>query len=231
MQDGQQAFTPKPYIRLFEAAVGRLRDLRRDAEHVQEAAAGQVAAARKEHIRNLEHIKSDYDVSQARLWQAINRQNLFTTFDELESTCKSASRTVIQAGKRLADVDVRRQKALETKFLFQCYLDFCNGSNERLEELRLRETEASLKRCATTTRNLVGMAKLASSTRSERARAAIEKYSEFLEQYLLDQFEVQYRKPNLNKMAVTISRFSGWRLIVPCSCFRASCTSLMEPAV
>ncbi|KAF2831166.1 exocyst complex component Sec10 [Ophiobolus disseminans] len=209
----QQTFDPKPLIRTFEHALTRLNNLSEDLEERENELSGAVRRAEAQHNQNVESLGR-------RLEQAIDR------FQRLDSTLNgnddggpdSGGNIAMRIGERLEELDRQRKRALDAKFLIECWQEVSErGELNILEDHR---RSGDIVRCAEIARQLLristrldpeggqqtngdtrnGVKKRQTQAPRHNTKEIIEKFLENLEQDLLSKFDECYRRPNYTGM-------------------------------
>ena len=133
----------------------------------------------------------------------------------------------VQIGEKLEELDRKRRKAQDANFLIQCWMEVTEtGQLTSLEEIQRQGGAENKVRCAVITRQLMRIsqrldpaswgqttngvrgngttngaaAAAAAANRRHNTREALEKFSELLEQDLLQQFNNSYRRQNFDDM-------------------------------
>ncbi|KAL6711910.1 Exocyst complex component 5 [Coniothyrium glycines] len=220
---GQQTFDPKPLIRTFEHALTRLNNLSEDLEEKENELSGAVRRAELQHNQNVESLGR-------RLEQAIDR------FQKLDSSLNgggdggpdSGGNVAMRIGERLEELDRQRKRALDAKFLIECWQEVSErGELNILEDHR---RSGDIVRCAEIARQLLrisarlapeagqrvnGDAQNGTKRRPDqqpkhKSREVIEKFLENLEQDLLMRFDECYRRPNYPGMRECATALRGF---------------------
>ena len=210
------AFDPKPLIRNFEHALNRMGDLSGDLEVRESELSGAVRRAEAQHTATVQNLGK-------KLEQTLD------TFDRLNSSLNddghdTGGSNVVKIGERLEELDKQRQRALDAKFLIQCWLEVSErGELYLLEDIRRQGGGDGKVRCARIARQLSkisqrldpeswshvnGNSKLTNGIngdydqkrRHHNTRELIEKFSETLEKDLLKSFDDFYRRQNFEGM-------------------------------
>ncbi|KAF1912552.1 exocyst complex component Sec10-like protein [Ampelomyces quisqualis] len=219
-----QTFDPKPLIRTFEHALTRLNYLSEDLEEKENELAGAVRRAESQHNQNVESLGR-------RLEQAIDR------FQRLDSSLNgnddggpdSGGNVAMRIGERLEELDRQRKRALDAKFLIECWQEVSErGELNILEDHR---RSGDIVRCAEIARQLLristrldpeggqpvngdarnGLKKRPAPGPKHNTTEIIEKFLENLEQDLLSRFDECYRRPHYGGMrdcAIALRGFS-----------------------
>ena len=214
------AFDPKPLIRSFEHALNRMGDLSEDLESKENELSGAVRRAEAQHNVNVQTLSR-------KLEQTVNSFNLLDASlngDQYDN----GGNEVVKIGERLEDLDRQRQRALDTRFLIQCWMEVSErGELLLLEDIRRQGSGEGKVRCARIARQLMkisqrlepenwshtnGIVKQVNGVngthgkdnglkkRRHNTRELIEKFSETLEKDLLKSFDDFYRRENFEGM-------------------------------
>ncbi|KAF1840551.1 exocyst complex component Sec10 [Cucurbitaria berberidis CBS 394.84] len=210
---GQQTFDPKPLIRTFEHALTRLNNLSEDLEEKENELSGAVRRAEAQHNQNVESLGR-------RLEQAIDRfQKLDSSLNGNDDGGPDAGGNIaMRIGERLEELDRQRKRALDAKFLIECWQEVSErGELNILEDQR---RSGDIVRCAEFARQLLrisirldpeinpringegqnGAKRRLAQQSKHNTKEVIEKFLERLEQDLLSKFDECYRRPNYNGM-------------------------------
>lgn len=106
----------------------------------------------------------------------------------------------VRIGGELEQLDKQRQRAADAMFLITCYSEFCQGNASRLEALRQTGKIEDRIRCAVVARQLEMIARRTEG--SNPSKGLIEKFSETLENDLLEQFNSAYKAQQWESMKV-----------------------------
>lgn len=181
------AFDPKPYIRSFEAALDRLKELDQDLSERESDLKEGVRRAELEHTRTIERLGSKFNQT-------------LQEFQRLDASISDGGGMAVRIGGELEQLDKQRQRAADAMFLIRCYSEFCRGDASRLEALRKTGRIEDNIRCAVVARQLTMIARRMDG--NTQSRGLIEKFSETLEKDLLRQFDKAYRKQQWESMKV-----------------------------
>ncbi|CBX95583.1 similar to exocyst complex component sec10 [Plenodomus lingam JN3] len=210
---GQVTFDPKPLIRTFEHALTRLTYLSEDLEEKENELSGAVRRAETQHNQNVESLGR-------RLEQSMDRfQKLDSSLNGNDDGGSDAGGNVaMRIGERLEELDRQRKKALDAKFLIECWQEVSErGELNILEDHR---RSGDIVRCAEIARQLLristrlnpdsnhrvngeaqnGVKKTPMQVSKYNTNEVIEKFLENLEKDLLVKFDECYRRPNYNGM-------------------------------
>ena len=214
------AFDPKPLIRSFEHALNRMSDLSGDLELRENELSGAVRRAEAQHTANVQNLGRKLEQTV----DSFNRLDASLNGDDYDS----GGNAVVKIGERLEELDRQRQRALDVKFLIQCWMEVRErGELYLLEDIRRQGSGEGKVRCARIARQLSkisqrldpenwgyanGNGKLANGVngthgpdfdrnrRHHNTRELIEKFSETLEKDLLKSFDDFYRRQNFEGM-------------------------------
>lgn len=214
------AFDPKPLIRNFEHALNRMSDLSGDLELRENELSAAVRRAEAQHTSNIQNLGRKLDQTV----DSFNRLDASLNGDEYDSRGNS----VVKIGERLEELDRQKQKALDAKFLIQCWLEVSErGELFLLEDIRRQGGGEGKVRCANIARQLSkisqrlepeswgranGVSKQTNGAngvydphndqgkRRRNTREIIEKFLETLEKDLLRSFDDFYRRENFQGM-------------------------------
>ena len=230
-----QAFDPRPLIRSFEHALNRISEISGDLESREAEVSTAVRRAEAQHNSNVQTLgrKLEQAVDSFR---KLDRQLNGDGYNE------SGANTAIKVGEKLEELDGQRLRAQDAKFLIQCWLEVSErGELFMLEDMRRQTSGAQKIRCAQIARQLLRISQrldpenqgIVSSRINglgingvngirmngdsparpkHNTREIIERFSEVLEQDLLDQFDEFYRRANFDGMrdcATVLQDFKG----------------------
>lgn len=232
----QNAFDPKPLIRSFEQALSRMSDLSADLEQRENDLSRAVRRAEAQHISNVQSLgrKLDQTIdSFHHLDRSLNSDNY-----------EGGGNVVVKIGERLEELDHQRTRAIDTKFLIQCWMEVSErGELFLLEDIRRQGGGDGKVRCANIARQLAkisqrldpdswghvnGKSTFSNANeangvlgddrkRRHNTREIIEKFSETLEKDLLKSFDEFYRRENFDGMrgcAKVLYDFNGGASVV-----------------
>ena len=214
------AFDPKPLIRSFEHALNRMSDLSGDLELRENELSAAVRRAEAQYTNNIQSLVGKLDQTV----DSFNRLDSSLNGSEYES----GSNHVVKIGERLEELDRHRQRALDAKFLVQCWIEASErGELYLLEDMRRTGKGEGKVRCAHIARQLIkisqrldteswshvnGNGKMINGVngayktdydrkrRHHNTRELIEKFLETLEKDLLRSFDEFYRRQNFDGM-------------------------------
>ncbi|KAA8894126.1 exocyst complex component Sec10-like protein [Sphaerosporella brunnea] len=202
---GNNAFDPKPYIRTFEAALDRLKELDETLSEKESELKEGVRRAEIEHTRTLDRLGEKFNSTLAE-------------FHRLDSSITDGGGVAVRIGGQLEQLDKQRQRAEDARFLIQCFTEFNRGETGRLERLRKTGRIEDSIRCAVVSRQLSLIVNRSEGNGStSKTKALIESFSESLEQDLLKQFDDAYRRFKIDSMkgcAKVLHDFNGGASVV-----------------
>ena len=226
----QQTFDPKPLIRTFEHALTRLNGLSEDLEEKENELSGAVRRAEAQHNQNVESLGR-------RLEQAIDRfQRLDSSLNGNDDrAADSGGNVAMRIGERLEELDRQRKRALDAKFLIECWQEVSERGELNILEDQRRSGE--IVRYAEIARQLLrisirldpeagpgvngegpnGIKKKQAQRPKFNTKEIIEKFLESLEQDLLSRFDECYRRPNYNGMrdcAIALKGFNDGASVI-----------------
>jgi len=207
----------------------RLNNLSEDLEEKENELSGAVRRAEAQHNANAESLGR-------RLEQAIDRfQKLDSTLNGNDDGGSDAGGNVaMRIGERLEELDRQRKRALDAKFLIECWQEVSErGELNILEDHR---RSGDIVRCAEIARQLLRISTRLDPDGGEQTngdkrngvkkqiqgskhntKEVIEKFLENLEQDLLSKFDECYRRPNYNGMrdcAVALRGFNDGSSVI-----------------
>ncbi|KAI9832302.1 MAG: Exocyst complex component 5 [Thelocarpon superellum] len=217
------AFDPKPFIRTFEHALARLATLSGDLSvHETELLTG-VRRVEVQHTQTLDSLTKKLDRSIDSFQSLDASLNDANGGSNGQADLETGGNAAVRIGERLEELDRQRRRALDAKFLIQCWMEVSErGELRSLEDVRRRDGGEGKVRCAVIARQLIRISQRldpASWSRSNgskkgssqpngvrgrgnviNTREIIEKFSETLEKDLLKQFDDFYRRQNFDGM-------------------------------
>jgi exocyst complex component 5 len=158
-------------------------------------------------------------------------ENAVESFHRLDASLNgggssdTGGNVAVRIGERLEELDRQRQRALDAKFLIQCWLEVSEKGNlSLLEDMRRLGGGDGKVRCAHIARQLLKISQRLNHDPSTQmngnratlgsnnsSREIIEKFLEGLEKDLLKQFDESYRRQNFDGMkecAIALRDFS-----------------------
>ena len=223
-QPANQAFDPKPLIRAFENAQGRLADLSGDLELRENELSAAVRRAEAQHSSNTESLGYKLNTT-------------IESFHKLDTSLKASpngekwgGNMAVETGRQLEELDRQRRRALDARFLIECWDEVSNkGDLSLLENLRrsgggegkvrsahiakqLRRISQRLDPQSWTQGKVNGATNGVNGASDRNTREIIEKFSETLEKDLLKSFDEFYRRANFEGMrdcATVLQEFNG----------------------
>lgn len=201
---------PKPYIRTFESTLRHLKNLSKEA-------ASRTARA--------ENDVDEFELSHSKSVLTLSSQveQIVSKFDHLDTEITSISDKIDPLNQSLKKITNSRDRSTETIFLIRAYHGFYTKEKyEPLEKLRTAKDTESKTECARTVNNLLTLAKKIESLtgtlpKVTKCVTTIEKYSEMMEQALIDRFELASEEADFEEMgciAKILFEFNGGSNVV-----------------
>ncbi|KAG0959409.1 hypothetical protein G6F31_011683 [Rhizopus arrhizus] len=190
------AFDPKPFIRTFEGVIEELHQLKIRLQEQCNELESSTRTAEKEYRQNVGDLHGAF-------------ADVYRSYDSLEGRIGEVGKTAIRIGEQLETIDKERSKASESRDIIEYFMEFQDGSSERLDSLVQGGEEGQLK-AAIVARRLNAVAKEVDN--DARARIAIEKFCESFEKEILEEFNKAYaeREPHhMAHCAKVLSEFNG----------------------
>ncbi|KAF9736377.1 hypothetical protein PMIN06_009276 [Paraphaeosphaeria minitans] len=229
----QTQFDPKPLIRAFEHALGRLNNLSEDLEERENELSGAVRRAEAQHNANAESLgrKLNQAVDRfARLDSSLNGSG----GDEGYGYGDTGGNVAVRIGEKLEELDRQLKRSNDAKFLILCWQEVSQrGSLETLEDVKRRN---DIVECARIARQLLKIssrldpdsnqgvngnalngAKRRPGPSKYPTKEIIEKFLENLEQDLLAKFDDCLRRANYEGMrecAITLKDFNDGSSVI-----------------
>jgi hypothetical protein len=236
-----QAFDPRPLIRTFEHALGKLKTLSEDLQERENELSGSVRRAEIQHNANIKSREKELDRAIASF------KKLERTLDGDDDGSGSAA---MRIGERLEELDRQRQKAQDAKFILHCWLEVSErGDLSSLDDVRKMGGGEGKVRCAHIARQLLKISQrldpsdesqgstrpslngnndtseeqdsIAAASRraknTNQPREIIEKFLEMLEKDLLKSFDEYYRRQNfagMREYAIALRDFNEGSSVV-----------------
>ncbi|KAI9783881.1 MAG: Exocyst complex component 5 [Peltula sp. TS41687] len=237
----QDAFDPKPFIRTFEHALGRLETLSGDLVTRETELLTAVRRAESQHSQTLESLGRKLDQSidsfqslDTSLGQTNGRAN------NGDARFDAGGNVAVRIGEKLEELDQQSRRAQDARFLIQCWTELSEtGELTALENIRRHGGGEGKVRCALLVRQLTrisqkldptswnqangnpttpnGMDGTNAQLRKHNTREMTEKFAETLEKDLLKQFDDFYRRQNFEGMrecANVLHDFNGGANVV-----------------
>lgn len=184
---------PKPYIRTFESTLRHLRQLADEAAKQKLRAEHEVDELELSHSKSVLRLSSQVDL-------------VVSKFDHLDGEITSISSKIDPLNQSLKKITNSRDRSTETIFLIRAYHGFYTKEKyEPLEKLRTAKGKEAKTKCAKTVSNLLTLAKkietlTGSLPKVVKSVTTIEKYSEMMEQALIDRFEMASEEADFEEM-------------------------------
>lgn len=201
---------PKPYIRTFESTLRHLKNLSKDAASMTARAENDVDEFELSHSKSVLTLSSTVE-------------QIVSKFDNLDTEITSISDKIDPLNQSLKKITNSRDRSTETIFLIRAYHGFYTKEKyEPLEKLRTAKNKESKTKCARTVNNLLTLAKKIETLtgtlpKVTKCVTTIEKYSEMMEQALIDRFEMASEEADFEEMstiAQILFEFNGGSNVV-----------------
>ncbi|KAH8878858.1 exocyst complex component Sec10 [Thozetella sp. PMI_491] len=243
----QPAFDPKPLIRTFENSLSQLGALSEELQQSESELNSQVRRAEIQHDQTLEVLGRKLDQSMAQfeaLDLTLNNPDSSngtgeTNGYERGNRGEGGGNIAVQIGEKLEELDRKRRKAQDANFLIQCWTEVSDtGQLSSLEDMKRQGGAENKVRCAVIARQLMRISQrldpsswgqtngfrgngitngVTGTSRKYNTREVLEKFSEVLEQDLLQQFNNSYRRQNFDDMmecAKVLHDFNGGSSVI-----------------
>lgn len=185
---------PKPYIRTFESTLRHLKNLSKEAATMKLRAENDVDEFELAHSKSVLKLSSKVELTVSK-------------FDHLDTEITSISNKIDPLNQALNKITNSRDRSTETIFLVRAYHGFYTKEKyEPLEKLRTSKDKESKTKCAKTVNNLLTLAKKIETLtgtlpKVTKCVTTIEKYSEMMEQALIDRFEMASEEADFEEMS------------------------------
>ncbi|KAL6869034.1 Exocyst complex component 5 [Amphichorda felina] len=214
----QGAFDPKPLIRTFENALSQLGQLSEELQEKETELLTQVRRAEIQHDQTLETLGNKLDQSMTSFEALdVSLHAGSTSANDSNSRSDGGGNVAVQIGEKLEELDRKRRRAQDAIFLIQCWNEVCEtGQLTSLHDIQRQGGSENKIRCAVIARQLMRISQrldpgswgqnngspngMNSAGKAHNTREALEKFSETLEQDLLQQFNNSYRRQNFDDM-------------------------------
>lgn len=141
----------KSFIRTFENVFDQLAELRIQVQEHCEELENTCYKAEMQHRKNVNELTGSFDV-RWHSWQAqrhgvlvsltiCSEQNVYRSYDTLESRVNEVGKTAIRIGEQLETLDRQRSRTSESRDIIEYFMDFEKGGSERLDNLRFNAGE------------------------------------------------------------------------------------------
>lgn len=199
---------PKPYIRTFESTLRELKQLNNESSVQKVKAERDVEEYELKHSENVLQLSSQIEF-------------LTDKFKDLDSNISEVSTKIEPLGKSLNEISSSRDRSRETIFLIRAYHGFYTKEKyDPLETLRVSRSYDDKVKCAKIVSDLMVLAKKLESPdlpKTGKCLKVIEKFSETMELYLLNRFEVASEENEFEMMreiADILYQFNGGGSVV-----------------
>lgn len=222
-------------------SLSQLAGLSERLEEEESGLQAEVRRAESQHDRTLETLGQKLDESMAQfeaLDLSLNHTNGGNGHDNRNGRSDLGGNIAVQIGEKLEELDRKRSRALDANFLIQCWSELCEtGQLNSLEDIKRGGGAESKVRCANIARQLMrisqrldpvswsqvngskrnGVTNGVAGAKSHNTREILEKFSEVLEQDLLEQFNRSYRAqnfPDMMQCAKVLHDFNGGSSVI-----------------
>lgn len=185
---------PKPYIRTFESTLRHIKQLAEEAQVQSERALKSVAEFELSHSKNVLQLSSKVE-------------DIVSKFDHLDLEISSITEKIDPLNQSLNKITKSRDRSMETIFLIRSYHGFYTKEKyDPLEQLRISRSPELWLKCAKTLNSLMTLAKqinllTGNLPKVTKCALAIDKYSEMMEQKLVERFEIAFEENDFEEMA------------------------------
>ncbi|KAI8579596.1 hypothetical protein K450DRAFT_241761 [Umbelopsis ramanniana AG] len=168
-----KAMDVKSFIRTFENVFDQLAELRIQVKEQCEDLENACYKAETQHRKNVNDLASSFD-------------NVYRSYDTLESRVNEVGKTAIRIGEQLETLDRQRSRTSESRDILDYYMDFENGGSARLDDLRFNAGEEGQLKAAVILRRVNAIIKEVDM--DSKTRGTIEKVCEEFERDMLEDF-------------------------------------------
>lgn len=193
----------KPFIRTFESTLKELKSLNENASNRKTQLANEVSRQELIHAENILQLSS-------------NLKKMTNEYNILDNQLSSVTQVVSPLGDKLENAIRKKRTYIKSVELITQYNEFYSkGKSLYFEQLRNSTDWNEKIQAATLMKNLLILAikiETSSIPKTSQATKIIEKYSELMENQLLDNFNSAYRDNNFNKLneiALILNHFNG----------------------
>lgn len=181
---------PKPFIRTFESTLRELNQLSMEAASKRSQMEKEVSKYELDHSRNV--------LSLTSRTESVNSQ-----FKHLDDRISKVNSNITPLSQSLTKTINAKERSIATISLVRIYNDFYQtGASKELDSL-MNGSLKDKRKCSATVAQLLSLSqKLVSDDlqNSSKCHEIIQKYSESMENSLLEEFNIEYRSNNLSKM-------------------------------
>ena len=194
---------PKPYIRTFESILKELKTLSDGLNERKNILVDQVSNEELRHADNVVNLFSNLKVTMNK-------------YDELDGKLSNVIQVISPLGDKV-ETSIRKKKVyIKSVELVSQYHSFSvTGKSDHVENLLASPSLLSRSQAVIIVKNLLVLARkieTSSIPKSSNTTKIIEKYSESMENNLLENFNTAYRENNftqLNEIAMMLDHFNG----------------------
>lgn len=181
---------PKPFIRTFESTLKELSKLNAEALSRKEMIEKDIQKYESDHNRNI--------LSLSSKTESVNNQ-----FQNLDDKITNISSLIQPLNTKLTKTVNSKERTIDTISLIRIYNDFYKNGHSKELDFLINGNYQDKRNCSKKVSNLLSLSKKLISndlTNSAKCYETIQKYSETMENSLLEDFNIEYRANNLNKM-------------------------------
>ncbi|KAI9287599.1 exocyst complex component Sec10-like protein [Umbelopsis sp. AD052] len=168
-----KAMDVKSFIRTFENVFDKLAELRIQVQEQCEDLENACYKAETQHRKNVNDLAGSFD-------------NVYRSYDTLESRVNEVGKTAIRIGEQLETLDRQRSRTSESRDILDYFMDFENGGSARLDDLRFNAGEEGQLKAAVILRRVNAIIKEVDM--DSKTRGTIEKVCEEFERDMLEDF-------------------------------------------
>ncbi|CCE62394.1 hypothetical protein TPHA_0C02410 [Tetrapisispora phaffii CBS 4417] len=198
-----QKLDPKPYIRTFESILKELKTLCQDTDDKKSYLADEVSREELNHSNNIVQL---FD----------NLKLTINNYDDLDNKLSNVIQIVSPLGEKVETAVKKKKNYIRSVELISYYDQFYGeGKSERLDQLLASNNKHNVSQAIMIVKNLLVLSRkieTKSLPKTGETNKLIEKYSETMENNLLESFNKAYRENNfsqLNEIALILNHFNG----------------------
>ncbi|RUS21707.1 exocyst complex component Sec10-domain-containing protein, partial [Jimgerdemannia flammicorona] len=218
-----------PFIHTFEHVIDELVEVRNRVQERCENLEGATQLAETAHKKKVQELAGAFE-------------SVYQSFENLETRINEVGNTAIRIGEQLETIDRQRSRASEGRDLVEYFIEFSQGSSERLEWLRTQSGTEGQHKAAVVARRLNAIAKdvdlpgaliptlaidlTSCALQTMQAQDGIEKLCESLEKDLLRDFDRAYKDGDPRAMSLNLTFSNGLLLMI--SFFSQHCAKVLQ---
>ncbi|KAI8865427.1 Sec10-domain-containing protein, partial [Ramicandelaber brevisporus] len=205
-----RSFDARPLIRAFEFAATELGSLRAGLDRQIVELARQVEKTEAENRQQMKKIRKEFVY-------------LGRSFDTIEGQITYVGNNTVQVGEQLEAIDREMTRAADIRDIMDYLADFAVGRSERIEQLYLDGAADGLSRAAVIARQLQMVARDDEIPGATRAREHIDKFCEWIERNLLEQFDHAMNRSDHSRTRSSMATYARalWEFNGGASCIKA----------